>query len=227
MPIKSGAELRREQIRENFFPTDDLWMVGLKEIGWFSSPRTLPLILSLIDSKPISGTRSASRVYVELLSRHRTDGIIEMANEAEHAYASGYEGSRAVRSWQERMQTLEENGFIRAQKIGNERYKYVGLVHPTTAIQKLREADKVPEPWWAAYVARKLETKELTHDQRIQKLAALAKVIPISTPATPFTTVPFPIQAAAPPPPPTPVPIPAPVPTPAPAAGKTAKANTA
>lgn len=178
---KSGAELRREQIRGNFFPNDDLW-TGEKETGWFPALRTLPLILSLIDSKPISGTKRASLVYLELLSRHRSDGVIEMGTEAEHAFAAGYEGSRAVRSWQERMKTLEKNGFIRVQKVGNERYKYVALVHPTTAVQKLHTGKKVSDTWWSAYFARKLETKELSHAQRMQKQANAAKVVPIATP---------------------------------------------
>src|ERR1035441_8312976 len=104
---KSGAELRRAQIRDNFFSKDDLW-TGEKETGWFPAPRTLPLILSLIDSKPISGTKSASLVYLELLSRHRSDGVIEMASEADHAFAAGYEGSRAVRSWQRSGRTASD-----------------------------------------------------------------------------------------------------------------------
>jgi hypothetical protein len=146
----------------------------------------MPLILSLIDSKPISGTKSASLVYLELMSRHRGDGVIEMSTEADHAFAAGYEGSRAVRSWQERMKTLEKNGFIRVQKIGNERYKYVALVHPTAVVQKLRDEKKVSDAWWSAYFARKLETKELSQEQRLQTLAeeaaAAAKVVPIITP---------------------------------------------
>jgi hypothetical protein len=189
--LKSGAELRREQVRANFFSKDDLW-TGDKETGWFPALRTLPLILSLIDSKPISGTKSASLVYFELLSRHRSDGVIEMSNEADHAFAAGYEGSRAVRSWQERMKTLEKNGFIRVQKVGNERYKYVAIVHPTTAVENLRKDKKVPDSWWDAYFARKLETKESTYDQRLQKQAA-AKVVPFPPFATPVT--PFPVPA--------------------------------
>jgi len=198
---KSGAELRREQIKGNFFPNDDLW-TGHKETGWFASPRTLPLILSLIDSKPISGTKSASLVYIELLSRHRSDGVIEMAPEAEHAFASGYEGSRAVRSWQERMKTLEKNGFIKTAKVGNERYKYIALIHPTAAVQKLYDDGKISNSWWSAYFARRLDTKELSQDERMQKQANAAKVVPITSPvpvppppfsatATPFIQPPF------------------------------------
>lgn len=202
--LKSGAELRREKIREEFFTNADLW-TGEKEVGWFPIPRTLPLILSLIDSKPVCGALAASDVYLELLSRMRGDGVIEMSTEADHAFAAGYEGSRAVRSWQERMKALERNGFILIQKAGNETYKYVALIHPTAAVQKLYDAGKVSDTWWSAYIARKLDTKELSQAQRIQKqvdaAAAAAKVVPITSPfqvpVTPFQPV-----APAPPPPP-------------------------
>jgi hypothetical protein len=204
---KSGAELRREQIRAQFFSTDDLW-TGDKEIGWFPIPRTLPLILGLIDSKTISQGQNASLVYLELLSRMRGDGVIEMASELEHAFAAGYEGPRALRSWHERMKTLEENGFIRVQKAGNEAYKYVALIHPTAVVQKLRDEGKVSETWWNAYFARKLDTKELTQDQRLQKqaeaAAAAAKVVtfpvsaavPVSPPVAPV--MPQPVAAVPP-----------------------------
>ena len=89
-------------------------------MGWFASPRTLPLIMSLIDSKAVSGTKSVSRVYLELLSRQRTHGVIEMSSEENHAFAAGYEGTRGKRTWQERMKQLEKIGFIRIQKSGNE-----------------------------------------------------------------------------------------------------------
>jgi len=179
---KSGAELRREQIREKFFPDDDLW-TSLKEIGWFPAPRTLPLILSLIDSKTVSGSKSVSLVYLELLSRHRSDGVIEMSTEADHAFAAGYQGTRGRRTWQERMKHLEKIGFIRIQKVGNEAYKYVAIVHPTTAVQHLRDNKMVSDDWWHAYFARKLETKERSHEDRMKKLAAEAKVISITTTA--------------------------------------------
>ena len=89
-----------------------------------------------------------------------------MASEADHDYAAGYEGTRGVRTWQERMRTLEKNGFIKTKQIGNQRYKYVLLVHPCTAVQRLREAGKLPEPWQNAYRARQIETKEPSYEER-------------------------------------------------------------
>jgi hypothetical protein len=78
------------------------------------------------------------------------------------------------------MKILEKNGFIRTRRIGNQQYRYVLLVHPTTAIKRLRDAGKVPDDWWATYRDRQLETRELKFEQREEKKAAQKRVVPIS-----------------------------------------------
>ena len=77
MPAKSGVAKRREEIRQEYWPHEDLW-TGEREIGWFSVPRSLPLVLALLSSKEISGGKDPSFVYLELLSRQRGEGVIEM-----------------------------------------------------------------------------------------------------------------------------------------------------
>lgn len=165
MPAKSGIAKRREAIRQDYWPTEDLW-TGERETGWFPAPRSLPLILALLSSKEISGGKDPSAVYLELLSRQRGEGVVEMTYEGEHAFASGYEGKRAVRTWQERMMILEEIGFIRTMRIGNQRYKYAAIVHPTTAIQDLRDQGRISENWWRTYIDNKRASGELTYEER-------------------------------------------------------------
>ena len=111
MADKTGVAKRREEIRQQHWPNDELW-TGERELGWFSSPRSLPLILGLLSMKQISGNRNPAMVYLELLSRQRGEGVIEMNHEADHAFAAGYVGNRAIRTWQERMKLLQELGFI-------------------------------------------------------------------------------------------------------------------
>jgi hypothetical protein len=171
MAGKSGIAKRREEIRLRYWSDEDLW-TGEKEIGWFSVPRSLPLVMNLLSSKEISGGKDPGSVYLELLSRQRGEGVIEMADEADHAFASGYDGNRAVRTWQERMKILEEVGFIRCVKVGNQRYKYVAIVHPTTAVRRLREQGRIHDMWWDAYLANKRETREATFEQREQESTA-------------------------------------------------------
>jgi hypothetical protein len=171
----AGAE-KRDRLRNEFFKDEDAW-TGENEKGWFKAPRTLPLILELLSSKDLTGNYDASGVYLELLSRHIDGGVIQMTDEAAHAYGAGYFGPRAVRSWQERMKTLEKNGFIKTKRIGNQRYKYVLIVHPTVAVQRLREKGKVADVLWDAFRARQIEVKDDTYEERQAK--KLAKVLTI------------------------------------------------
>jgi hypothetical protein len=179
MKLKGRAQEHRETIRKRFFPGADAW-TGENEKGWFRAPRTLPLVLSLLSSKEISGKVDATGVYLELWARHMGEGIIEMRHEGEHAYGSGYEGPRGIRAWQERMKILEDNGFINVKEIGGQRYKYVLLVHPTAVVERLRAAGKVSQKWLDAYKDRQLETKELTFKAR-KKMRAQHKVVPIKS----------------------------------------------
>jgi hypothetical protein len=176
----SGAE-RREKLRNEFWPNEDAW-TGDNEKGWFRAPRTLPLVLGLLGEKSLSGNQDPTKVYVELLARHIDGGVIEMGHEGDHAFAAGYDGPRAIRTWRERMRMLEKLGFIRTKHAGNQDFKYVLLVHPTTALQRLREAGKVPDHWWNTYRARQLETKEATHEARTAANKA-KKVVSIPAPA--------------------------------------------
>lgn len=175
MKTKSRAQEHRDKVRRKFFRGEDAW-TGENEKGWFKSPRTLPLILGLISSKAVSGKSDPTKVYLELWARHMGEGVIEMRHEGEHAYAAGYEGSRGIRTWQERMKLLEKNGIIKVKQIGGQRYKYVLLVHPTAVVEKLRQEGKVNQVWWDTYRDRQLETKEASYKAR-KKAAASRKVV--------------------------------------------------
>jgi hypothetical protein len=187
MAAKTGAALRREQIMLANFAGMILWL-SEKETGYCAVPRTLPLIMALLDSKEISGKKSPSSVYVDLLSRHRSEGVIEMGKESDHAFSAGYQGPRAIRTWRERMKTLEKNGFIVTKKVGNEEFAYVALVHPTVAVQKLINDKRVSEDWLAAYRHRQLETKEPTYDKLLEKRKAGLKVVSIAPAKTAAAT---------------------------------------
>jgi hypothetical protein len=171
-----GAE-RREKYRDEFFKNEEPW-TGENEKGWFRASRTLPLILALLAEKSLSGKLNPTSVYLELLARHIDTGVIEMKDAAEHASAAGFFSNRAVRTWQERMKILERNGFIKTKKIGSQHYKFVLLVHPTVAVQRLRDKKKVSDEWWDAYRARQIEVKEDSFEDRQKKKNA--KIVSIA-----------------------------------------------
>ncbi len=177
---KSRAQEHRDKVRRRFFPGEDAW-TGENEKGWFRAPRTLPLVLHLISSKTVSGKSDPTKVYLELWARHMGEGVIEMRHEGEHAYAAGYEGTRGIRTWQERMKLLEKNGIIKVKQIGGQRYKYVLLVHPTAVVERLRQEGKVAPDWWDTYRDRQLETKETTFAAR-RRAKTAPKVVTMKPP---------------------------------------------
>jgi hypothetical protein len=165
---KNNATLHREKIKAEFWASDVAWTGEPPEKGWFRAPRTLPLILTLLSSKKVTGSKfDPTSVYLELLARHRDTGIVEMAMEGEHSYAAGYIGPRAVRTWQERMKILLDLGFIKSSKSGNQQYKYVLIVHPTIVVKRLHDQGKIDQAWWDTYRQRQIETKELTYAQLV------------------------------------------------------------
>ena len=155
---------RRRAIRNRYWADIRPW-TGENEKGWFRAPRTLPLLLALLSSKSVSGNTDPTRVYLELLARHIDGGVVQMTTDEEHAYGSGYEGARGVRSWRERMRILEAAGAIHVQTIGAKRFGYALLVHPADFVARLREQGKVSPEWWEAYRHRQTETGELSIDE--------------------------------------------------------------
>lgn len=174
---KSAATQRREELRDTYWPNAIPW-TGKNATGWFFAPRTLPLLMLLLRSKHLSGKKDPSRVYLALLARHVDSEMVEIVNEADLAYESGYTGQRATRTWQERMQLLAKLGLIKIQASGNQQYRYVLLVHPSLVIEKLRKQDRRGEVidgnWWSAYVARRQETKESSYQKPKRKAASVA-----------------------------------------------------
>lgn len=181
MAHKSGAAQKREDVRKHYWPNEDPW-TGEGEVGWFKATRTLPLLLSLLNEKSISGNCDPRSTYLELLARQMGEGIVEMGHEKDHAFAAGYSSTRGVRTWHDNMKILETNGFIKTKHIAG-RCRYTLLIHPTVVVQRLYEKGKVPQEWWDAYLERKRETKEPTYEQREKKKKTAIKgtVVPIKT----------------------------------------------
>lgn len=158
------ATQRRNTMRERLWPEDTPYWKGPKDRGFFCAPRTLPLIVRLLNTKSVAGVENLGGVYLDLLSRHIGQGIVEMDSEVDHAYAAGYSGQRSVRSWKERMKRLEELGFIRTKARGSLTHGYVFLVHPAIAVDELVKTNpgKVREEWLTAYQSLQVDYQEMT-----------------------------------------------------------------
>jgi hypothetical protein len=109
-------------------------------------PRGICLLLRIMDH----GTKGkdVTRTYLDLLARAFDEGIVEILDERMHAMMAGFsDNPRGVRSWYERLEILEQTGFIRTAKIGK-KVTQVLLIHPRKAVKELYRKGSVPEPLW-------------------------------------------------------------------------------
>lgn len=152
--------IRRQELRDNLWPGegDKLWHRSTED-GYSTIPRTLPLVMTLIDQLKDKG-RDISRVYFDLWCRQIDDSFVEVTDEESFAYSSGFTTTgRNVRSWRERIEMLRDLGFISVQPNGSRKYGYILLHHPHRVVLELKAQGKinVGDPWWGAFSKRASE----------------------------------------------------------------------
>ena len=148
-------EKRREELREALWPNsrDLIWSRKANK-GFGTIPRVLPLVMLLI--KLLCDRGNPCLVYLELWARAFDEGIVTIRDEPACAYASGYTGTRATRTWREHMLKLEELGFIKTKPEGIRGIGHVLLLNPLAVCAQLYREKKqqIPEEWWSAFVTR-------------------------------------------------------------------------
>jgi hypothetical protein len=150
--------IRRQGLRDQLWPgeTDKLWHRSTED-GYSTVPRTLPLVMTLIDELKDKG-RDISRVYFDLWCRQFDDCFVEVTDEESFAYSSGFTTTgRNVRSWRERIDVLRELGFISVQPNGSRKYGYILLHHPHRVVLELKAKNKISDAWWGAFSKRASE----------------------------------------------------------------------
>jgi hypothetical protein len=150
---KSQAEIR-ENLRDVLWPDCEgkVWDRHSNQ-GFTTVPRLIGLVMVLIKKLSKRGA-DASRVYLDLWLRSFDEGFVNVVDDGELAFSSGYGGTRATRSWQERINQLHELGFIDVKPRGNTQIGYVLLWNPLRVCAQLRAKGKVDDEWWNAYIGR-------------------------------------------------------------------------
>ncbi len=146
---------RQLQRRDKLWPDADAVVWNRKnEQGWVTIPRLLPLIMALIKTELSKGGGDPTSVYLDLWARQFDNMMVEVTNDEDFAYSSGYTGNRAVRTWKERIRCLEDLGFIRIKEKGMRKIGYILIVNPLQVVSGLREKhpERVPDNWWIAFV---------------------------------------------------------------------------
>ncbi len=153
-PRRKSAAEARQSLRDTLWPSSEgkTWDRRSNQ-GFTTVPRLLSLILVAI--KDLSGkSGDASRVYLDLWLRAFDEGFVNVLDDEELAYSAGYKGSRATRSWRERMLRLQELGFIDVKPRGNIEIGYVVIWDPLHVCAALYGSGKISHEWWHAFVGR-------------------------------------------------------------------------
>ena len=124
--------------------------------GFTTIPRTMPLILQIIDSLA-EKAKPVSMVYFSLWCRVFDESYIEIKNHEEMANESGFSGERAVSTWKNRMKNLASLGLIDIKDGPTGEYSYVLLFNPYMVIKWFYEDKKINSGKYNVLFARALE----------------------------------------------------------------------
>ena len=153
------AQRKRLHRRDELWPDSKGLIYDRKdESGFCTIPRTLVLVSTLI--KHLAPSKDPSKVYLDLWTRQRDDGFVEVWDQEEMAATCGYSRPpRNVRTWREAIDQLQELGFIRVAPKGTRKYGFLFLPHPHDVVQKLKHSNPkaVPDWWWSLFENRVLE----------------------------------------------------------------------
>lgn len=121
----SAAEKKRRAIREAVWPGLDeerLWR-RLESTGFITIPRTLPLIVEIINC--MTKGKPAGAAYFELWCRSFDECFVDMDDEDGMAFSTGFTGQRATSTWRDRIRALQNLGFIDVQTKGGKSYALI------------------------------------------------------------------------------------------------------
>lgn len=156
---------RRIELRNSIWPESPkvVWDRASSD-GWTSVPRLIPHVCAMIDL--LSKKGNPSRVYIDLWLRAFDDGFVQVESEDELAFSSGLISNRARRTWQERIEMLQDLEFVKVAPRGNTKIGFILLVNPIVRALELYNTRKFPsrDVWFRSFLDRGLKVGALSHD---------------------------------------------------------------
>lgn len=131
---------RIKELRAKLWPEIDLrkWLWHRKRYdGFVTIPRTMPIVMSIIDN--LTKGSPASSTYLELWCRSYDEMYVTLSKSKEMAFASGFIGQRAERTWADKIKKLDELGFISVRPGQAGPLSHALILNPYLVIKKLYE----------------------------------------------------------------------------------------
>jgi hypothetical protein len=104
--------------------------------GFTTIPRTMPLILSIMDD--LAGAPVAM-AYLELWGRSFDEGFVTLSKPREIAFHAGFDGQRGERTWRAKMKALADLGFIHTQGGASGAMSYALILNPYLVVRRLHD----------------------------------------------------------------------------------------
>lgn len=114
---------------------DELWFHKRYE-GFVTIPRTMPLILTIIDD--LTKGTPASSTFLDLWCRTYPEMYVSLSEQDKLAFGSGFSGQRARRTWQDRIRLLRDLGFIRTAEGMAGEFSHAVVLNPHVALKRLK-----------------------------------------------------------------------------------------
>lgn len=136
-PRKKIAQ-RQIELRARLWPSysDAFMWIRQKHDGFTTIPRTMPLILSIMDD--LAGT-PVGDAYLELWCRAFDEGFVTLAKQREIAFHAGFDGQRGERTWRAKMKHLADLNFIDIQSGPSGPMSYALILNPYLVIKRLHD----------------------------------------------------------------------------------------
>ena len=161
-PKKLTRSQRRTQKMKEQFPELTgamLWSRG-KHDGFTTVPRTMPLIMKIIDAKSEKG-HPAGHTLLCLWTRAMDHPYLVIDKPRIFASEAGLIGERAESSWRKRMSSLVRLGFILAREGASGPYHHVVLLNPHVVATRLNDLGQVQKTTWDFFKDRAEEVGAL------------------------------------------------------------------
>lgn len=181
---------KAEIIRQQYWPEvadGELWD-RKRCVGFATMPRPMPQIMALIDALGPKG-KPASQAYFALWCRLFDGMLLKIQTPGYLARESGFGGERATSTWQGRMQTLVDLGFIKAAPGDAGPFEHILVLNPYRVLYRLNKAGQLASPalsaLYAALMLRAVDigARDLDELEEEERLAAEAAAKEVAKPA--------------------------------------------